>query len=133
MALEELAVYPRRATSPVISKADNSERKKVFRFDVNERCENPAILQRIAQSDRAAARECIDAYGSRIWAIAKKNAASTEEAEIITQEIFLEIWKHADRFDLDRCSENDFITLLALRHLIRRARKYHMKTFNFIA
>ena len=97
--------------------------KKVFRLDVNESRENPTILQRIAQNDRTAARECIDAYGSRIWAMAKKNADSTEEAEIITQEIFLEIWKHAARFDPNKCGEIKFVTLLTLRHLIRRAQE----------
>lgn len=93
------------------------------RMDVKESRENPTILQRIAQSDRIAVRECIDDYGSRIWAFAKKNAASTEEAETITEEIFLEIWKHAARFDSDRCCETKFVALLAFRHLIRRARK----------
>lgn len=92
-------------------------------MDLNERYNNPTILQRIAQSDRTAARECIDAYGSLIWAMAKKNAASTEEAETITEEIFLEIWKHAARFDPDRCSEINFVALLTLRHLIRSTRK----------
>ena len=98
-------------------------RKNDFRLDVKESRENPMILQRIAQRDRTAVEDCLDAYGSRIWAMAKKNAASTEEAETITEEIFLEIWKHAARFDPDKCSETNFVMLLCLRHLIRRARK----------
>ncbi len=89
---------PRNAAGDFTSELFLDE-KKVFKFDVNESIEHPTMLQRIAQSDRIAARECIDAYGSRIWAMAKKNAASTEEAETITEEIFLEIWKHAARFD----------------------------------
>lgn len=85
--------------------------------------ESSTVLQRVARSDRAAVQDCLDAHGALVWAMAKKFTSSREEAETFTQEIFLEIWKCAARFDPAKCGETDFIASLALRQLIRRARE----------
>ncbi len=77
------------------------------------------ILQRIAKKDRTAIKECLDAYGDLIWTIAKKAAASNEEAENTTQEIFNDIWQYAERYDSKEFTEFIFIMLIANRHLIK--------------
>jgi RNA polymerase sigma-70 factor (ECF subfamily) len=78
------------------------------------------ILQRVAPSDKSAIKDCIDTYGNFIWALARKFTASTEEAETATEEIFLDIWRYAGRFDSTKFDEAAFIALVAHRRLIKR-------------
>lgn len=77
------------------------------------------ILQRIANKDKTAVRDCIDTYGNFIWALARKFTSSTEEAEAATQEIFIDIWRYAERGDKAQSAENLLIALIARRRLIK--------------
>ena len=57
--------------------------------------ESSTIFQRIADKDRTAVKDCIDAYGNFIWALAKNLTHSREEAEAATREIFIDIWRYS--------------------------------------
>ncbi len=81
---------------------------------------NPlTILQRIANKDKTAVKDCVDAYGNFIWALARKFTDSTEEAEAAVQEIFTDIWRYAERVDSNQSTENVLIALIARRRLIK--------------
>lgn len=75
------------------------------------------ILQRLAQSDKTAAMDCINIYGSSIWAFARNNSASEAEAERLTLLIFRDIWKYAKRFNPEKDNETTFISSIASRRL----------------
>ncbi len=77
------------------------------------------ILQRIAKKDRTVAKACFDIYGSFIWALARKFTNSTEEAETATREIFIDIWRYAERADKTQSDEALLISLIAQRRLIK--------------
>ena len=77
------------------------------------------ILQRIANKDKTAVKDCVDAYGNFIWALAQKFTDSTEEAEAATQEIFTDIWRYAERGNNTQSPENLLIALIARRRLIK--------------
>ena len=77
------------------------------------------ILQRIANKDKTAAKDCVDTYGNFIWALAKKFTASREEAEAATQEIFIDIWQYSERGDETQSAETLLIALIARRRLIK--------------
>jgi RNA polymerase sigma-70 factor (ECF subfamily) len=47
---------------------------------------------------------------------------NTDDAEDAVQEIFVDIWKNADRFDASLSSETTFIAMIARRRLIDRIR-----------
>jgi RNA polymerase sigma-70 factor (ECF subfamily) len=81
-----------------------------------------AILQRIASGDRTAVDDCLKAYGGLVWSIARKMLRNTEEAEDAVQEIFIDIWKNAERFDASRASETTFVAMIARRRLIDKIR-----------
>ncbi len=81
------------------------------------------LLQRIASGDSAAVRECIDQYGALVWSIARRLSRTPADAEDATQEIFLDIWRSASRFDASQGSEKVFIAMIARRRLIDRLRK----------
>ncbi|HEX4243255.1 MAG TPA: sigma-70 family RNA polymerase sigma factor [Steroidobacteraceae bacterium] len=81
------------------------------------------MLQRIAAGDSAAVRECIEQYGPLVWSLARRLSRSPSDAEDATQEIFLDIWRSAARYDASQGSDKVFIAMIARRRLIDRLRK----------
>jgi RNA polymerase sigma-70 factor (ECF subfamily) len=81
-----------------------------------------AILKRIADGEKNAAEDCLKQYGGLVWSLARKMFPRTEDAEDAVQEIFIEIWKNAERFDETQASETTFIAMIARRRLIDRLR-----------
>ncbi len=71
----------------------------------------------------AAVRECIDEFGALVWSIARRLSRTPADAEDATQEIFLDIWRSAGRFDATQGSDKVFIAMIARRRLIDRLRK----------
>ena len=81
-----------------------------------------AILQRIANGDRNAVADCLSKYGGLVWSIARKMLRNSHEAEDAVQEIFVDIWKNAGRFDESVASETTFIAMIARRRIIDKIR-----------
>lgn len=81
------------------------------------------ILKRIASGNTPAVQECLDTYGGLVWSLALRMLSNQDEAEDAVQEIFIDIWKNAERFDEKQASETTFIAMIARRRLIDRLRK----------
>lgn len=97
-----------------------------------------SLLQRIVAGDMAAMQECIDHYGGLVWSLARRLSLSPGDAEDGVQEVFIELWKHAGRFDPSIASETTFVSMIARRRLIDRRRSRmtqegHVKTSGEIA
>jgi RNA polymerase sigma-70 factor (ECF subfamily) len=84
---------------------------------------SPSVLQRIASGEPGAVRECIDEYGALVWSLARRLSRTPSDAEDATQEIFLDIWRSAGRFDATQGTDKMFIAMIARRRLIDRLRK----------
>ena len=80
----------------------------------------PSLLARVAQGDALAVREVLARYGGLVWSIARRFELA--DAEDAVQEIFLDLWKSAARFDPRVASEATFIAMIARRRLIDRRR-----------
>jgi RNA polymerase sigma-70 factor, ECF subfamily len=81
-----------------------------------------SLLERIAAGDQTAVKACMDTYGGLVWTLARRFSSSVADAEDATQEIFLEVWKSAARYDAAMGSESVFVTTIARRRLIDRLR-----------
>lgn len=57
-----------------------------------------------------------------MWSIARKMLRNSDEAEDAVQEVFVDIWKNAGRFDESQASETTFIAMIARRRIIDRIR-----------
>jgi RNA polymerase sigma-70 factor, ECF subfamily len=80
----------------------------------------PPLLARIAAGDAGAVRECLARYGGLVWSIARRFEPG--DAEDAVQEIFLDLWKSAARFDPALGSEATFVATITRRRLIDRRR-----------
>ena len=81
------------------------------------------ILKRIADGDKTAVQDCLDNYGGLVWSLARRMSPNSDEAEDAVQEIFIDVWKNAARFDETQSSETTFVAMIARRRLIDRLRK----------
>ena len=80
------------------------------------------ILQRIAGGDQNAVQECLKTYGGLVWSLARRMLRNSEDAEDAVQEIFLDVWRNAERYDPSQASETTYIAMIARRRLIDRIR-----------
>ena len=83
-----------------------------------------SVLIRIARGESAAVNECIDGFGALVWSLARRLSPNRDDAEDAVQEIFMDVWKSAARFDPAQGSEKVFIATIARRRLIDRLRRH---------
>ncbi len=88
----------------------------------------PPVLPEVARGERAAVQRCLARYGALVWSIARRFSPTAADAEDATQEIFLDLWRSAGRFDPTRGSERIFVTMIARRRLIDRLRSQRART-----
>jgi len=82
-----------------------------------------SLLTRIADGDQSAVPDCISRYGGLIWTLARRRLANREDAEDVVQEIFVDLWRSADRFDPLVAEEITFVAMIARRRIIDRLRQ----------
>jgi len=83
----------------------------------------PTTLERIARGDQSAVQDCIDRFGNLVWSLARRLSGNQSDAEDAVQEIFVDIWRSAARYDPSLASEATFIAMIARRRLIDRRRR----------
>jgi RNA polymerase sigma factor (sigma-70 family) len=65
---------------------------------------------------------CLDRFGGLVWALARKACENATDAEDAVQDIFVDLWRSAARFDEALASEVTFVAMIARRRLIDRQR-----------
>ncbi|MSQ90469.1 MAG: sigma-70 family RNA polymerase sigma factor [Phycisphaerales bacterium] len=97
----------------------------VARFGRNWILENEdwLLMQRIAQGNEVAVRMLYDRFGSLVFRNACQVLGSVSEAEDATQEVFVQIWRTADRYDPTRAKLVTWVMLISRRMLIDRLRR----------
>lgn len=81
------------------------------------------ILQRVGRGDASAVPECIDTYAPLVMLLARRLLPAAADHDDAVQEVFVEIWRNAPRFDPAIASGRAFVAMLARRRLIDRARR----------
>lgn len=61
-----------------------------------------ALIARLAAGDHSAVADLYDRYGRQVYALAFRMLGEAAAAEDITQEVFVKVWRNADRFDPER-------------------------------
>lgn len=81
------------------------------------------LMQRVAQGDEIAVAELYDRFGPLVYKSARQSLPSRSEAEDAVQEIFVRLWRTADRFDPRRAKLVTWVMLITRRHLIDKLRR----------
>jgi RNA polymerase sigma-70 factor (ECF subfamily) len=84
--------------------------------------EGESILQRVARGDPAAVGDCAKEYGDLVWSLARRFLRDAD-AEDAVQDIFIDLWGSAARFDPGVATETAFVATIARRRLIDRVRQ----------
>lgn len=82
-----------------------------------------SLLQQIAAGEASAVDEFLRRYGNTVWGLARRFCRNAEDAEDATQDIMVDVWKSAERYDPAYGSELTFLMTIARRRLIDRARR----------
>lgn len=80
------------------------------------------LLPRIASGDQTAVPECLARYGGLVWTLARRRLGNAEDAEDAVQDVFIDLWRYADRFDPGIAEEITFVAMIARRRLVDRLR-----------
>lgn len=85
-------------------------------------------LELLARGDAAAGRVCAERFGPLVWSIALRMCRDRTDAEDATQDVFMELWRTAGRFDPSLSSPRAFVAMITRRRLIDRARSQRRHT-----
>ena len=65
---------------------------------------------------------CIQRYGGLVHSLARRLLSNPEDAEEAVQDVFADVWRHAERYDPSVASEKAMIVTIARRRIIDRRR-----------
>ena len=82
-----------------------------------------ALMRRVASNDEAAIAELYDRFGSLVYRMAVQAMPNKAEAEDAVQEVFVRLWRTADRYDQTRAALVTWVMLISRRHLVDKLRR----------
>lgn len=80
------------------------------------------LLRRCGRADERAFAELYDATAPRVFGLAVRVVRDQAQAEEVTQEAFLDIWRTASRFDPERGSPLSWLLTITHRKAVDRVR-----------
>jgi len=95
-------VEPVRRSSPVRAEA-------LLKLD------DVQVLQRAGSGDAAAFPVCVERFGPLVWTLARQLLADRTEAEDAVQDVLIELWRCADRYDPTIASPRAFVATIAVK------------------
>jgi RNA polymerase sigma factor (sigma-70 family) len=79
-------------------------------------------MPRIAGGDRAALRQLYEATSAKLFGVCLRILSDRDESEDVLQEVYLTVWRRADRFEPGRASVMTWISTIARNRAIDRLR-----------
>ena len=89
--------------------------------------EDSDLLRRIAERDQSALGELYDRYSGLLLALSRRILLDASDAEEILQEVFLQVWNQAERYDRGRSSVSTWLVLITRSRSIDRLRSRQVK------
>jgi RNA polymerase sigma-70 factor (ECF subfamily) len=80
------------------------------------------LLRRVARGDVAAFEALYDEVVNTVFGVIRRVLRDPAQSEEVAQEVMLEVWRTASRFDADRGSASTWILTMAHRRAIDRVR-----------
>ena len=86
------------------------------------------LMARVARGDSAAFAQLYDLMAPRVYGLIRRVLRNPAQSEEVTQEVMVEIWRTATRYDADRGSLTSWILTIAHRRAIDRVRAEQSST-----
>ena len=81
------------------------------------------LLRRAARGDSEAFAAVYDALSPAVYGLARRVVRDPARAEDVTQEVFLDVWRKATRFDADKGKAKTWIMTIAHRRAVDAVRR----------
>lgn len=81
------------------------------------------LMRRVAAGDEQAVAELYDRFETLVYKVARQLMPTKADADDAVQDIFVRLWRTADRYDPRRAKLVTWVMLIARRHLIDRLRR----------
>ena len=82
-----------------------------------------ALMQSVAIDRQESVGELYDRFGSLVYRMAYQAMPTRAEAEDAVQEVFVRLWRTADRYDPKRAALVTWVMLITRRHLVDKLRR----------
>ena len=86
------------------------------------------LMDRVAQGDAQAFQQLVDAGIDRVVAVARRMLGDEAEAEDIAQEVFLRLWRQAEKWDGGRAQVSTWLYRVTVNSCIDRLRSRREET-----
>ena len=103
------------------TQADGSDGRKPDRMVEAE------LVRRIAERDAEALSDLYDRFSGVLLALIHRVVGGAGDAEEVLQEVFIQVWNQADRYDRSRSSVSSWLSLITRSRSIDRLRKNQVK------
>ncbi len=80
------------------------------------------LLARVAGGDAAAFRKLYDLLAPRVFGLIRRTLVDDGQSQEVAQDVFLEVWRSASRFDAARGSATSWIMMIAHGRAVDRVR-----------
>lgn len=90
--------------------------------DHPEALDDNQLMAAVAKGDQRAFGELYDRYASRVYGLIRRVVRAPAIAEEVAQEVFVEAWRQARRFDADRGAAVTWLMTMAHRRAVDRVR-----------
>jgi RNA polymerase sigma-70 factor, ECF subfamily len=81
------------------------------------------LIQRVARGDARAFEALYDELSAAVYGLARRVVRDPTRAEDVTQEVFLEVWRKAARFDRDLGKAKTWVMTIAHRRAVDAVRR----------
>jgi RNA polymerase sigma-70 factor (ECF subfamily) len=81
------------------------------------------LMRRVARGDRGAFERLYDELSAPVYGLARRVVRDPVRAEDVTQEVFIDVWRRATRFEADRGKAKTWVMTIAHRRAVDAVRR----------